>query len=209
MPAGGDGTGGRHPAPQLRHAPDPLRAGRLRPGGRAMLLRTGSAGARPGGRPGSFHAPGGQPGEGDGSSAPVARRPGDVRRQVDAASRRSRFAQVGWPRSPTITRPILAIHGQLAESEWWPPEVLAAHAGRPRPPPRPRPRHRALLPGQSRLRRRHPVVGTAYPHPGRGAGRRRPAAQRGGPGRPPPRLRVVVFGVDRAAGDVQSTQASS
>ncbi len=53
---GRDGAGGRHRSPQLRHAPAPLRPRRLRPGGGAVPLRAGAAGARSGGRPAAEHA---------------------------------------------------------------------------------------------------------------------------------------------------------
>ncbi|MEA2825849.1 MAG: hypothetical protein QOG43_288 [Actinomycetota bacterium] len=47
-------------------------------------------------------------------------------RASDAAPRRSRFAEVPWPAVPDdYSARILSIHGQLRESEWWPPEVMA------------------------------------------------------------------------------------
>ena len=48
------------------------------------------------------------------------------RHSVDAAPRRSRASHIGWPAVPDDESAIiLSIHGQLTESQWWPPEVLA------------------------------------------------------------------------------------
>ena len=111
-----------------------------------------------------------------------------------------RRAVAGGPRrlqrpGPLHPRPAAGVGVVAAGGDGRPP------AGRARPPARPRPPHRALLPGRPRLRRRHPLVRAADPHPGRGAGRRPPPAQRGHPRRPPARVRSVVLGIDRAAAD--------
>ena len=46
----------------------------------------------------------------------------------EAAPRRSRFSHVAWPAVPDdYSARVLSIHAQLRESEWWPPEVMAAH----------------------------------------------------------------------------------
>ena len=46
---------------------------------------------------------------------------------LDIAARRSRVPHVGWPAVPDDDSAfLLSIHGQLAESQWWSPEELAA-----------------------------------------------------------------------------------
>jgi phenylacetate-CoA ligase len=46
----------------------------------------------------------------------------------EAAPRRSRIPDVRWPAVPDdYSARILSIHGQMQESEWWPPEVMAVH----------------------------------------------------------------------------------